>query len=56
MGEGLRVLRLVVPREPIRAITSVLPDDWFRVVFPFAPSVCFRRQERQRIEVNQPLD
>jgi hypothetical protein len=52
MGEGLRVLRLVAPREPIGAIIGVLPDGWYQVIFPFARNVCFRRHERQRIEVN----
>jgi hypothetical protein len=56
MRDDSRVRLLVTHREPIGAITGVHPDGWFRVVFPFAPSVRFQRHECQRIEVKQPPD
>jgi hypothetical protein len=56
MRDGSRVRLLVSPRGPIGEITGVFPDGWFRVVFPFAPSLRFRRHECQRIELNHPPD
>jgi hypothetical protein len=55
MRYGSRVRLLVAPQGPIGAITSVLPDGWFRVVFHFARSVRFRLHARQLIEVKPPL-
>jgi hypothetical protein len=37
MDDGSRMRLLVVPHGPIEEITGLLPDGWFRVVFPFAP-------------------
>jgi hypothetical protein len=54
MRDGSHVRLLVVPRGPIAAITGVLADGWFWVVFPFVPSLRFRRHERPLLEVNQP--
>jgi hypothetical protein len=54
MRDGSRVRLLVVPRGPIGAITGVFPDGWFRVVFPFAPSLRFRQHARRLIEVKPP--
>jgi hypothetical protein len=55
MRDGSRVRLPVAPQGRL-AITSILPDGWCRVVFPFPPRMCLRRHARQRIEVNQPPD
>jgi hypothetical protein len=54
MRYGSRVRRLVAPRGPIGEITGVLPDGWFRVVFPFARSVRVLFHECRIIEVKPP--
>jgi hypothetical protein len=56
MRYGSRVRLLVAPRGPVGAITGVLPDGWYRVVFPFARSVRLRLHARQLLEVKQPPD
>jgi hypothetical protein len=54
MRYSSRVRLLVSPRGPIGEIAGVLPDSWFRVVFPFAHSVRVRQHECQLIEVKPP--
>jgi hypothetical protein len=47
---------LVTAWDPSRAITGALPDRCSNVVFSFAPILGSRRQQRPRIDVNQPQD